>query len=226
LDDAPYTDDLDLASVSTHGELAEFLRTIHLRADKPSFRSLEARTRHDQAPLSKTVVSEMLRGIRFPKKAIMVGYLRACGVPDDHLAPWSRVWDRVAELTRGPRPPAVLAGRARAAPYPASVQEYPPDEGSAEGASSGPLTDIVNPQIELLRGQIDKLDAENRQLRLQLATLDRQRPEQEPRSKEPANPRTTHNPIASRRELGALLQMLRVQKDLTVSQVADHLMCR
>jgi len=209
VDDAPHIEDLDLASVATRGELAEFLRIVHLRADKPSFRSLEARTRHDPTPLSKTVVSEMLRGIRFPKKAVMVSYLRACGVPDDHLAPWSRAWERIAELGQGSRPPAVPAVPARAAPY--------------SGAER--LADIVNPQIELLREQIDKLDADNRRLRLQLAALDRQRAGQEPRIIEPANPRTAHSPIASRRELSALLHTLRIRKGLTVRQVAEHLMC-
>jgi hypothetical protein len=42
---------------------------------------------------------------------------------------------------------------------------------------------------------------------------------------EQANQRTAHSPIASRRELGALLHTLRVRKELTVRQVAEHLMC-
>jgi hypothetical protein len=33
---------------------------------------LEASARHYQTPLSKTVVSEMLRGTRFPRKAVML----------------------------------------------------------------------------------------------------------------------------------------------------------
>ena len=115
MDDAPYTENLDLASVTTHGELAEFLRIVHLRADTPSFRSLEARTRYDPTPLSKTVVSEMLRGVRFPKKAVMISFLQACGVPDDDMARWSRAWERIAEVTQGSGPLPARAGQVRAA---------------------------------------------------------------------------------------------------------------
>jgi transcriptional regulator with XRE-family HTH domain len=207
VDDASYTEHLDLASVTTRSELAEFLRIVHLRADQPSFRSLEARTRHDLTPLSKTVVSEMLRGVRFPRKAVMVSFLRACGVPDDHLAPWSRAWERIA------------------APYVGSPRQDIPDDATVDSASAERLADIVNPQIELLRDRIDKLDADNERLRLQLAALDRQRAGQEPGVIEPSNPGTAHSPIASRRELGALLHTLRVQKGLTVRQVAKYLMC-
>ncbi len=225
MDDAPYTEDLDLASITTQGELAEFLRTVHVRADKPSFRSLEARTRHDSAPLSKTVVSEMLRGVRFPKKAVMLSFLRACGLPDHDVARWSRAWEGIAELTQGFRPPPVPAGQARAGPYSGRPRSDLPKDASTESVSAKPSADLVNSQIELLRGQIDKLDADNRRLRLQLATPDRQQAGQEPRVIEPANPQTANSPIASRRELGALLHTLRVQKGLTVRQVAKHLMC-
>ena len=225
MDDPPYTEDLDLASVTTQGELAEFLRTVHLRADKPSFRSLEIRTRRDPTSLSKTVVSEMLRGVRFPKRAVMVSFLRACGVPDDRVALWARAWERIAELTQGSRLPPVSAGQARAAPSSGEARQDHPDDAPTESVSVGSAADIVNSQIEQLRGQIDKLDADNRRLRLQLADLEQQRAGQQPRVMEPANPRPAHSPIARRRELGALLHTLRVQKGLTVRQVAEHLMC-
>jgi transcriptional regulator with XRE-family HTH domain len=222
---APFTEDLDLASVTTYGELAEFLRIVHLRADKPSFRSLEARTRHALTPLSKTVVSEMLRGVRFPKKAVMVSFLQACGVSDDHVAPWSRAWERIAGLTQSSRRPAVPVAQARGVRHSGSPRQELSRGTTADSASAERLADIASPRIELLRDQIDKLDADNRRLRLQLATLDRQRAGQEPRVIEPANSRAAHSPVASRRELGAFLHTLRVQKGLTVSQVAEHLMC-
>lgn len=47
-----------------------------------STRALAARTRHypdPLVPLSRTVVSEMLSGARFPRKAAMISFLRACG---------------------------------------------------------------------------------------------------------------------------------------------------
>lgn len=100
--DALYTGDLDPAAATTPAELADLLRTVHLRADRPSLRVLEARTRHDPTPLSKTVVSEMLKGVRFPRKAVMVTFLRACGERDDRMEVWRRAWDRIAVHARGP----------------------------------------------------------------------------------------------------------------------------
>ena len=70
MNDDLFTDDLDIASIRTRSQLAALLRTVHLRADRPSLRTLEARTRRDKTPLSKTVVSEMLKGTRFPRKAV------------------------------------------------------------------------------------------------------------------------------------------------------------
>ena len=102
LDDAPFTDDLDLGAVSTRADLAARLRLVHLRADNPSLRTLEVRTRHSGTPLSKTVVADMLKGARFPRKAVMVAFLRACGVPDDKMDPWQRTWERVASREEGP----------------------------------------------------------------------------------------------------------------------------
>ena len=48
--DAQDTEDLDLASVTTRDELAARLRIVHRRADSPSPRTLEARTRRDTPP--------------------------------------------------------------------------------------------------------------------------------------------------------------------------------
>ena len=57
MNDELFTGDLDIPSAHTRSQLAVLLRTVHLRADRPSLRSLEALTRHDNtAPLSKTVV--------------------------------------------------------------------------------------------------------------------------------------------------------------------------
>jgi len=102
VDDAPYTGDLDLGAVNTRDDLAELLRTVHVRADKPSLRTLEARTRHTTSPLSKTAVAEMLRGDRFPRKTMMVAFLRACGVEDDGMELWRRAWERAAAEKEGP----------------------------------------------------------------------------------------------------------------------------
>ena len=114
MDDAPNTDDLDLGAVSTPGELAALLRTVRRRADNPSLRTLEARTRHRDPPLSKTTAASMLKGARFPRKAAMLAFLRACGIPDDKMGPWQRTWEQVASRQEGPsRPGATQASGGR-----------------------------------------------------------------------------------------------------------------
>jgi Domain of unknown function (DUF6430) len=140
VDDAPYTEDLDL-SVSTPGELAALLRTVHLRADKPSLRALETKTRHEPSPLSKTVVSEMLRGTRFPRKAVMIGFLRACGVPDEQLPPWQRAWERIAELEHG-EPGEEPAGSAAVADDEAALRGLIPDDGTGRRQVAGDGTGL------------------------------------------------------------------------------------
>jgi hypothetical protein len=99
--DAPHTEDLGLSAVRTRADLAALLRIVHMRADRPSLRTLEARTRHSPTPLSKTVVAEMLRGVRFPRKAVMVSFILACGLADDATEPWQRAWERVAVSEEG-----------------------------------------------------------------------------------------------------------------------------
>jgi len=237
VDDPPYTEDLNLASVTIYGELAALLRTVHLRADRPSLRTLEARTRHDETPLSKTAVSEMLKGVRFPRKAVMVSFLRACGVRDDHITPWSRAWERVAvrdhELAQRKGMYIMPAGQTRVAAGRDERSDWP-RRGTAGGADAKNLSagrsveltaDAVDPQTERLRDQINQLDADNNRLRLQLAAIDLQRVEDEPHFTDAANARAAHSPIASRRELGVLLRTLRQEQGLTVKQVAEHLMC-
>jgi hypothetical protein len=97
VDNAPYTGDLELGAVGTREDLAALLRIVLLRADKPSLRTLEARTRHTSSPLSKTAVADMLKGARFPRKNMMVAFLSACGLKDHDMEAWRRAWDRVAE---------------------------------------------------------------------------------------------------------------------------------
>jgi hypothetical protein len=107
MDDAPYTGDLDLAAVGTRDDLLALLRMVYIRADKPALRTLEAKTRHSTNPLSKTSVAEMLNGVRFPRKAVMIAFVRACGVPDDATGSWRRAWERVATSEEAARSGAI-----------------------------------------------------------------------------------------------------------------------
>lgn len=228
MDDAPNTEDLDFASVITRGELAALLRTVRLKADSPSLRTLEARTKHDKTPLSKTAVSEMLNGLRMPRKAVMVGFLLACGVHDDHLEPWVHAWERVAVGESGPADPHSPAGNLRSAAAGRSRGRTRPD--TADEADEGrwkdaPPTAAEDLRTERFRDQADQLQAENKRLRLQLAAMDRRQAERESHLADRVDRRTAHSPIAARRELGVLLRALREQQGLKLEEVAKHLMC-
>jgi hypothetical protein len=97
MDDALDTSDLELDAVRTVAELAAKLRNVQIRDGKPSLRELETRTRRDATPLSKTVVAEMLKGQRLPKREVMLSFLRACHVRDDSMESWRSVWGRLAD---------------------------------------------------------------------------------------------------------------------------------
>ncbi|MEV4360295.1 hypothetical protein [Nonomuraea sp. NPDC049625] len=58
----------------------------------------ELQTRADRAGgtrLPRSTCADMLAGRRFPKKAVMVAFLRGCRVPDHQLPAWERAWERV-----------------------------------------------------------------------------------------------------------------------------------
>jgi hypothetical protein len=140
-DHAPYTGDLNLSAVRTHDELVKLLKRVRVRADNPSLRSLETTTRDFDRPLSKTVVAEMLKGDRFPHLAVMLSFLKACGVPAKAIEPWQRAWERVAETRH---------------------QEAQLEEIQRPGTSGA--TDKT--EITRLREQVDRLTADNEKLRL------------------------------------------------------------
>jgi hypothetical protein len=59
MDDARYTDNLDVAAIRARDDILVILRLMRVRADNPSVRTGDARTRHSTVPVSKTVVSQM-----------------------------------------------------------------------------------------------------------------------------------------------------------------------
>ncbi|MFB4278136.1 hypothetical protein ACBJ59_22790 [Nonomuraea sp. MTCD27] len=105
-----------LESVTRHEDLVRLLAEEFARADV-SLRELEARA--DKAGgtrLPRATCADMLAGRRFPKKAVMVAFLRACRVPEQRLPAWEQAWERV----RIARLPA-LAGQATAPGQPAAA---------------------------------------------------------------------------------------------------------
>ncbi|WP_121433111.1 hypothetical protein [Actinomadura pelletieri] len=76
-------------------ELARLLSEQYARADV-SLRELELRSnRSGGTRLPRATCSDMLAGRRFPKKAVMMAFLRACQVPEAELPDWERAWERV-----------------------------------------------------------------------------------------------------------------------------------
>jgi transcriptional regulator with XRE-family HTH domain len=233
VDIAPHTDDLDLASANTREELSTLLRTVHLRADKPSLRTLETQSRHGPTPLSKTVVSEMLRGTRFPRKAVMLAFLEACGIRGDPLEPWLRTWDRLAERTGAPLGNGLASAASHAVAEITNTGmekdrkralEVP--DPQADRADKASLVDVAATEADarLLREQVSRLAADNEKLRNQVASSHGgTAPPPRPDNKEVD--RIALSPPASRRELGVLLRALREAKEITVEQAAERLLC-
>jgi hypothetical protein len=97
VDRTPFTEDLDLSTVRSREDLAEFLRILHARADSPSLRELSRWSVANGKPaLAKTTVSEMLAGKRLPRKGAVLAFVEACGIPPEQLEPWQRTWERLA----------------------------------------------------------------------------------------------------------------------------------
>jgi transcriptional regulator with XRE-family HTH domain len=198
-----FTDDLDIASAQTRGQLAALLRTVHLRADRPSLRHLEARTRHDITPLSKTAVSEMLKGTRLPRKTVMISFLRACGVPSDVMGPWHRAWERVASSEQ------YLSGPA--------AYTYPTQKDQ-------PLTGDVLATSFVTPGQADGQKVASPHADAPQDATSRADQSPEPVGRTPSG-RRTPGPMVRRRELATLLRALRVSAGMTIDQVAERLLC-
>ncbi len=239
MDNAPYTGDLDLGAVSTRDDLAALLQTVRIRADTPSLRTLEARTRHSPTPLSKTTVADMLKGNRLPRKAVMVAFLQACGVQDDNVELWQRTWERIATGEDGTAPPQDVRttagpGHAALAGQPTQATNDTPDAGRTKQAhrdrkTGGNTTSTdratirqLLDQVTRLLDQVTRLTSDNEKLRAQLAAT----PQQATKRRQPddaAGAQRPPSPVVSGRELGVLLRAMREEKGMTVEQVAQYL---
>ncbi|MFG1945951.1 hypothetical protein [Nonomuraea sp. NPDC048826] len=72
-----------------------------------SLRQLQARAdRAGGERLPRATCADMLAGRRFPKKGLMMAFLRACQVPESHLPAWERAWERacLARMPAASRP--------------------------------------------------------------------------------------------------------------------------
>ncbi|MCE6998516.1 hypothetical protein LZG04_27485 [Saccharothrix sp. S26] len=128
----------ELGSVTSREELARLLAEQYARADV-SLRELELRAERAGGPrLARATCSDMLAGRRFPKKSVMVAFLRACQVPREQLADWERAWERI-KITQISTARASAAGR-QAVPTPDRSPSAPEDGGSGEGGAEDAVT--------------------------------------------------------------------------------------
>jgi hypothetical protein len=126
----------ELDSVASTEELARLLAEQYVRADV-SLRELELRARRAGGTrLARATCSDMLAGRRFPKKAVMVAFLRACQVPEEQLPGWERAWERVRISQIATTP---VSGTQRDEPVPPSPLGQARDESAP--ASQTPVMD-------------------------------------------------------------------------------------
>jgi hypothetical protein len=98
--------DPDPAQVASLEDLAECLRQLHVRVDRPSMRELEDRTKHvngflpgtqlKRVRLGRTTLNEVLRGLKLPKKAFLLTFVEALHVDLEADRRWEQAWDRLA----------------------------------------------------------------------------------------------------------------------------------
>jgi cell division protein FtsZ len=98
--------DLDPEQAASLEELAQCLRLLHIRFGKPSYRDLDKRTAHasgclpgthlERVRLGRSNTSEMLRGLKFPGKALLLTFAEACGIDLETDRRWEQAWDRLA----------------------------------------------------------------------------------------------------------------------------------
>ena len=70
--------------------MAKCLQRLHMLADRPSYRTLEERTKNvsgflpgyelARIPLKRATITDVLTGRKFPRKAFLLTFVEACGV--------------------------------------------------------------------------------------------------------------------------------------------------
>ena len=114
--------EVDPFRVTTAGELAAALRALRLRGGEPSLRELERRGRSRAAvaagrvPLSRTTLSGVLNGDRFPSHEVLVALLSAMGVVGyAEQRAWTAARERLVRLRDQPEsaPPVAPIGSQR-----------------------------------------------------------------------------------------------------------------
>lgn len=97
------TDDIDPLDATNVADFAECLRAVRLRAGNPSYRTLQQWGERNKIPLPRSTVQDALAGRRLPRKTLVLGLVRACGIPASDRR-WEIAWTRLADQTSKPTP--------------------------------------------------------------------------------------------------------------------------
>ena len=89
--------------------------------------------------MSKSTVSGMLSGVRFSRKAVMIAFLRACGVPNDGMESWRRAWERVVSGEEGPARLKVTPAAPGRPPTEITASADPSEAGQVRGEADRPV---------------------------------------------------------------------------------------
>ena len=99
-------DDLDPTTAASFDDLAARLRHVHLLADKPTYRALEQQTAREggflpgtrlrRVRLTRSTLSDVLLGRKFPGKAFLLTFVDVCGIDLEKDRRWEQAWDRLA----------------------------------------------------------------------------------------------------------------------------------
>ncbi|MEV4166338.1 hypothetical protein [Nonomuraea dietziae] len=129
-------------AVGCHEDLVKLLAEQFALADV-SLRELQARA--DKAGgtrLPRATCADMLAGRRFPKRAVMMAFLRACHVAEDQLPAWERAWERV-RVTRLPAGAGETDRSESPRDTPPAVQASGADETGARDPGPGRRKAVV-----------------------------------------------------------------------------------
>ena len=153
-------DELDPATAASLEDLTACLNHIHLLADKPTYRALEQQTAHKggflpgtrlkRVRLTRTIVSDVLLGRKFPGKAFLLTFVDACGIDLENDRRWGQAWDRLAAQDQ-----QVAARRGRRRNFARRTKNY-------AGDSPRPSTESRPPKHRPIGLQLRSISARQR----------------------------------------------------------------
>lgn len=96
---------IEVEAISSLTEFAAALRLLRVRAGSPTYRQLEAGTRHSKQRLARNTISRAMKGQGLVKKEFALALVRAFGADGSEIGEWERAWERVALTQDSARTP-------------------------------------------------------------------------------------------------------------------------